>query len=232
MKSIFSICLAIGLSSAFNASAATIYSQTTPSEPFAAFSSADFPISQKSADNFLIDAAEPVTVRSLRFIGSTGVVTPTPDVFRVVFLEDAGGLPGAPLVGGDFDIGSPYSREPTGGPLLNGVTTPHEYIVNVPGGLVLSPGTIYWLSITNTPQPNLGWVWARADSELDQLTAATSGSVASGPWNTFETGGMWFELNDQTIPEPSSLLLLLASLCSTVVARSRQCNQASISPKI
>lgn len=232
MKNIFTLCLAFGLSSGFNASAATIYSQTSPSEPFAAFASADFPISQKSADNFLIDAPEPVTVRSIRFLGNEGSETTPPDVFRVVFLEDAGGIPGAPLEGGDFDIGSPYSRLPTSWPVPTRLTNPLEYIINLPGGLVLDPGTTYWLSITNTRLPNFGWAWTRADGELDRLTAATFDSITSGPWSVFETGGMWFELSDQTVPEPSSLLFLLTSLCSLTIARRRQCIPGSISPRV
>jgi hypothetical protein len=208
--------------------AAILYGQTSPSEPTAAFASADFAIAQKSADNFLITGTEPVTVRSLRFIGGSGVDSAPTDDFRVVFLEDIGGIPGAPILGGDYNIGPAYSRQPTGGPTFgsrhpdgSGGIPPQEYIINLPEGITANPGTTYWLSITNTRLPNFGWVWARADGELDQTTAAAQGnaSIESGPWNTFVTGGMWFELNDHIVPEPSSLLILLSCFVATASRR-------------
>ncbi len=202
--------------------AATIYSQTTPEEPNAAFASSQFsPVSQKSADNFSINAFDSVEILSLRFIGGHGIADDVVDDFRIAFLEDVGGRPGAPLVGGDFHIGSAFKRSATGGDLLNGVIRPFEYLVNLPQAVEVNPNTTYWVSITNRPMPSSGWVWARADGELDQMTAATNGSITSGPWDAFATGGMWFELNDRIIPEPSSIGFLLIGLVSQLAIHSR-----------
>lgn len=53
--------------------AAPIYSQVTPSEPTASFSSQDNSGSQKAADNFVLPGTDPITIRSLRFIGGYGL---------------------------------------------------------------------------------------------------------------------------------------------------------------
>jgi hypothetical protein len=210
--------LSFGLLGVGSTQAATIYSQTLPSEPIAAFGSSEtLAVSQKSADNFSFSAANDKLIRSLRFIGGAGLSEPVADDFRVVFLEDAGGNPGAPLSGGELGIGPAFSRKPTGGQLLNGVITPFEYAINLPNAILLSPKVTYWVSISNSPLPSSGWAWARADGVLDQTTAATIGSIASGPWDTFTTGGMWFELNDHTIPEPSSQIILVLGLIAITV---------------
>lgn len=204
-----------------------VYSQVLPEEPGASFGSSDSPISQKVADNFSLSGTNPITVRSIRFVGGSGLAIPPSDDFRIVFLEDMGGEPGAPLTGGDFSIGSAFSRTLTGGQLLNGVTIPSEYVVNLPGGITLSPNTTYWVSISNDLLPVAGWAWARAGGLFDQTTASTFGSIASGPWDTFVNGGMWFELNDQVIPEPSSFAILLLTLMATTLPRSRHYRRRS-----
>lgn len=221
-----------------SAAAAILYSQTSPSEPRATFASFDDTTSaQRIADSFSIGGSDLVTVRSLRFIGGNGQLTVPSDDFRVVFLEDAGGLPGAPILGGDFDIGPAFRRQPTGGPTIggrgpgsSGGTTPLEYIINLPEGVSLSPETTYWLSITNSLLPISGWGWARAEGESDQTIASTTGSIESGPWNASESGGMWFELNGRIVPEPS-LLVLLTSIAVVARARMRPSSETCYKPQ-
>jgi len=206
-----------------SAKAATIYSQTTPEEPNAAFSSNDTPTGQKVADNFILSGTGPITVRSIRFIGGY-IGTPPPitlpvdelpiDNFRVVFLEDASGSPGAPVAGGDFAITLPYGRTSTGGQMLNGVLNPIDVIANLGNGITLAPDTDYWISITNDVRPDHSWAWARAGGVFDQSTAGTDNDIALGPWDIFSNGGMWFELNDQNVPEPTSLALLTVASVS------------------
>lgn len=228
LSTILLVFTAVFLATSKCVNAAPIYSQVLPEEPSAAFGSNDSPISQKVADNFSLSGSNPITVRSLRFIGGSGLANPVPDEFRVIFLEDAGGTPGLPLSGSDFNIGSAFSRTPTGGQLLNGVTIPQEYIINLPDGITLSPNTTYWLSITNSLLPNNGWAWARAGGVFDQEIASTTGVVATGPWTKgASSGGLWFELNDQIIPEPSSFVLLLLSLMATAIPRSRHWQRGS-----
>jgi hypothetical protein len=146
--------------------AAVIYGQTTPTPPTGAYSSNDArsATDQKIADNFLVNSSGPATVRSLRFIGGYGASSPPPstpplnalptDNFRVVFFADAAGAPGTPLVGGDFQVGAPVLRTPTGGPLLNGIYTPLEYILDLGAGIALSPSSMYWVSIVNNSGSN------------------------------------------------------------------------------
>jgi hypothetical protein len=208
-----------------------IYSQTLPAEPVGAFASQDTPSGQKVADNFLIPGIDPVRIRSIRFIGGYGLRNPPPitppldalppDDFQVTFLQDINGSPGPLVSGGEFAIGSAFRRTPTGGRLLNGVEFPIEYVVDLGEGIVLSPATEYWLAITNDAGPAYGWAWARAAGLFDQQTAGTYDNVASGPWNVYVNGGMFFELNDQNIPEPSTLILAIAALATLATSRRR-----------
>jgi hypothetical protein len=219
-------------------SASTIYSQTTPSQPTGAFASneAGNPTDQKIADNFLFSAPGSVTIRSLRFIGGYGVNNPPPltpplnalppDDFRVVFFANSSGVPGSPLVSGDFHVGAAVQRTPTGGPLLNSIETPIEYFVDLRAGVTLSPAIPYWISIVNNPGPNYGWAWARAAGVYDQQVAATLGDISTGPWSVTTAGGMFFELSDNNVPEPTSfgvfLSIALGILCFRVARHSRE----------
>ena len=205
--------------------AAVIYSQTTPSPPLGASSSIDqgSPTDPKIADNFLFNTPGSATIRSIRFIGGYGNRTPPPntpplnalpsDDFHVMFYADAAGAPGVPLAGGDFHVGPPVQRTPTGGPLLNGIVTPIEYFIDLGTGLNVSAGTPYWLSIVNNPGPNYGWAWARGAGVYDQQVAATLGDVSTGPWSVNTAGGMFFELSDNNVPEPISFGIFLAGAC-------------------
>ena len=208
-----------------------IYGQLVPTPPLGAFSSNDAGnvTDQKIADNFLVTGPGPVTIRSLRFIGAYGVNVPPPstpplnaqptDDFRVVFFADSAGAPGVPLVGGDFHIGTKLQRTPTGGPKLNAVVTPLEYVVDLGAGISLSPTTIYWVSLVNNVGPNYGWAWARAAGVFDQQVAATYGDVMTGPWSTDTNGGMYFQLNNNNVPEPASIGMLLAAVSGILCFR-------------
>jgi hypothetical protein len=225
-------------------SAEPIYSQVLPANPTGAFSSDNVPDGQKVADNFVLNISEPVTIRSLRFIGGYGIKNPPPqtppldalpiDNFRVVFFADSGGAPGILLADGDFSVGVPIRRTPTGGPLLNGVETPLEYVVDLGTGISVGPSTIYWISILNNPGTNYSWAWARALGAFDQQTAGTFGNIEAAPWNVFTNGGMFFELSDRNVPEPSSIGILFAAICGMlpffVRRRSSSCADLSKYP--
>jgi hypothetical protein len=208
-----------------------IYSQVLPAEPTGAFGSQDTPNGQKIADSILIQGSEPVTIRSVRFIGGYGLRNPPPitppldalpaDDFQIVFLEDVNGVPGPPISSGDFSVGPAFSRTPTGGQLLNGVLFPIEYVVNLGDGIVLSPASVYWFAITNDAGPAYGWAWARAFGLFDQRIAATFDVVVSGPWIDYPDGGMFFELNDHSLPEPSTLTVFLTGFVVSLFIRRR-----------
>jgi len=231
LSTILLVFTAVFLATPKCAVGAPIYSQVLPEEPIGAFSSQEGENGQIVADNFVLDGPGPITVRSLRFIGGYGVRSPPPstppldalppDDFRVVFLEDAGGIPGAPIAGGDFAIGPAFLRTPTGGRLLNGVRNSIEFIVNLGKGISITPQTEYWITIVNNPGPDHFWQWARAAGVLDNQTVATTISIQAGPWNTFTNGGMWFELGDQIIPEPTSLIILLMGIAPAMLIRKR-----------
>lgn len=213
------ICVFI-LGSGPTAQAATIFSQTTPEEPFSAYASHNsFEPPQYIADSFSFEAPSPKTVRSLRFIGGSGDVGDLPDDFHVVFLNDAGGHPGMPLQGGDYVIGSASNRFPTGAQLLGGITTPQEYVINLPVGITLSPNTVYWLSISNDLSAVSGWVWARAFGDFDRAIASTEGTIEGGAWKIHEVEGMWFELYDVNVPEPSTFTLLAMAAIAPIMIR-------------
>jgi hypothetical protein len=204
--------------------AGVIYSQIGSSEPIGAYSSNDSgaPTDQKIADNFLFNSPVTATIHSLRFIGGYGVRNPPPqtpplnalptDDFRVVFFTDSLGAPGVPLIGGDFHIG-PVQRTPTGGPLLVGVHTPLEYVVDLGAGITLSPSTVYWMSIVNSPGSNFFWNWANTAGAFDQRVVSTYGDITTGPWSVATGGGMYFELRDTNVPEPNTVWILLWIAC-------------------
>lgn len=199
-----------------------IYSQTTPEEPSAAFGSEDRTGFQKIADNFLIEGTDIQTVQSVRFIGGYGLNNPPPldpsedslpnDDFRIIFFEDASGVPGNVIAGGDFHAGKPAFRSPTNEQLLNGTRRPYEFAINLEESIALAPNTQYWISITNVPGIDHGWLWSRADGGFDQYIVDTLGDLEVGSWEVFETGGMWFELNSERIPEPSAFALLVVGI--------------------
>jgi len=200
-----------------------IYSQVLPEEPVGAFTSLNG--SQKIANNFMLDGPGPITVRSLRFIGgATGMPTlAPPDDFRIVFLDDNGGTPGTPLPGGDFAIGSAYSRTPTSGRLLNGVTVPFDYVINLSSEIILNSDTEYWISVTNDLLPDSGWVWARASENLGSTISTTTNDVGMGSWTISSSGGgMFFELDNQYVPESTSIALFLIALTPTAWIRRRR----------
>lgn len=209
---------------------APVYSQVLPSEPVGAFTSINTATAQKVADNFLLEGIGQITIRSLRFLGGYGVnstppFTPPldalpPDNFRIVFLEDTAGGPGMPITEDDFSITSAFSRTPTGGQLLNGLFNPIEYVVDLGNGLTLNQGTVYWISVSNAPGPDHGWAWARAEGVLDMQLASTNSDVTTGPWIVGTSSGMWFELDDQNIPEPKSLIILATALFLIALRRS------------
>lgn len=202
---------------------APIYSQITPSPPIGAFSSSDTATGQKIADNFRLNTAGSVTIRSLRFIGGYGVRNPPPatpplaalppDNFRVVFLTDEAGAPGVPLLGGDFNVGASVRRTPTGGPLLNGVYIPIEYSLDLGAGITVSPSAAYWVSIANNPGVNYFWDWARATGILDQRVAATLSGISTGSWSVSSGSAMFLELDDNNVPEPSCFVVLVSAAC-------------------
>jgi hypothetical protein len=218
--------------------AAVIYSQVGPASPIGAYSSNDSgnATDQKIADNFVVNTPGPTSVRLLRFIGGYGVRNPPPstpplnalppDNFRVVFFADSAGAPGLPLVGGDFHVGAPVQRTPTGGPMLNGIVMPLEYFVDLGAGITMSPSTVYWMSIVNNPGANYSWAWANTAGAYDQRVAGTLGDILVGPWNVSSGGGMYFELSDSNIPEPTSFGVFLAGVfgiwCIRLTARPKR----------
>lgn len=218
------ICIAIGCVRSA-AVAEVIYKQTAPENPTADFTSIDIPGRQKVADNFVIEGGTPTTARSIRFIGGYGVNSPPPftppfdalpeDSFNVVFLGDDNGSPGTVIE--DFRVQAVFRRRPTDGPLLGGMLSPVEYLIDLGEGVPLSPKVEYWISISNDPGPNHGWGWASAFGDFDQNLASTFNSVESGPWNVFQSGGMWFELSSRNIPEPSGVLLLVTAIGSMII---------------
>jgi len=196
------------------AKSAVIYSQTNPEEPGASFASSNIAGAQKIADNFLVGGTGQYSIRSLRVIGGYGTlpVSLPDDNFQVVFLNDISGIPGSPVLGGDFSISAAVSRTPTGGQLLNGVGIPIEIVLDLGSGVTLDYGSEYWISISNNPMAGSGWAWARAHEASDSVAASTVNNVATGPWivGSSSRGGMWFELNDDNIPEPNSVVILLS----------------------
>jgi len=218
-QAFFALFLLTVCYSGYNVQGAPIYSQTTLAEPIGAFSADVSLTGQKIADNFLLEGSGTSTVRSLRFLGGYGVNSTPPftpplnalplDNFRIVFLEDAANSPGAPLAGGDFLVTSVFARTPTGGPLLNGIFNPIEFVIDLGSGITLNEGSAYWISIGNGPGPNHGWAWARAGGVFGPELASNFSDVTTGPWNVFSSGGMWFELNDHNIPEPSSQVVVV-----------------------
>ena len=225
---VFGLIFGLCVSGVNSAHATPVYSQTFTGGFNGAFGSSDAPIAQKVADNFLINGDDPIEVRSLRVRGGYVRAEPprTPpteelpnDSFRIVFLEDNSGTPDSPVVGGDFTIESAVFRSLAGGEDLNGLATPIDFVIDLGNGVTLNSDQEYWISITNNPEMGYGWLWARAAGVLDFAAASTIGTIAEGPWDVVSSDGLWFELNDQNIPEPTSLILILMGCSSAILGR-------------
>jgi hypothetical protein len=194
---------------------APIISQTFPPEPTGALSSyyAGYPDEVRIADNFIFGGSSSKAVRSLRFIGGRGIADASarPENFRVLFLNDregnvpfsSEGIPGSPVPGGDFVVNA-FSRTPTGGRLLTTNTEPFEYEVNLPDAVVLNPRTL-----------------------IDGRIATTGGDVATGPWfpSSGPSVGMYFELNEESVPEPFTLPLLAIGCIACLIVRRKSASQ-------
>ena len=206
---VIACCPSVGL-------AEIIYSQTTPEEPIAAFGSVNSEGAPKIADNFSFAGDEAKTIRSVRFIGSPLLTEDEllMNNIRITFFEDDGGLPGTPLIGGDFSVANAVLQKFTGGPLLNGVSIPVEYVADLGDGIEVNPSNEYWMSISNAPIPDLAWAWARANGLMDQRIAGTiNNDDGSQSWVISSSqSGMWFELRTTNIPEPESFFLLISGL--------------------
>lgn len=206
--------------------AAVLYSQIDSSAPTTALGSNDLgsasPTTQKVADDFVVNASGPYTIRSLQFIGGYPLqVAPIPtDDFHIVFFSSAPvGVPEFPIAGGDFH-GVVVQRTATGGPLLNGIYTPFEYTVDLGAGITLSPAKIYCMVLMDNCGPNSFWEWARTSTGVaDQQVAETLGNISGHLWDTLHTGGMSFALSDNNVPEPSFFSLLTVLGVSSFIRR-------------
>ena len=216
---------------------APIFSQTFPSQLNGALSSyyAGYPDEVRIADNFIFGGSSSKAVCSLRFIGGRGIADASarPENFRVLFLNDregnvpfsSEGIPGSPVPGGDFFVNA-FSRTPTGGRLLNTNTEPFEYEVNLPDAVVLNPRTMYWVSISAF-LPDYRWNWATATGLIDGRIVTTGGDVATGPWfpSSGPSVGMYFELNEECVPEPFTLPLLAIGCIACLIVRRKSASQ-------
>jgi hypothetical protein len=227
---VFTSTLAICVTLCGTVQGEPVYSQVFPQDPLGALGSQEFPNAPKVADSFLIEGTDPIRIRSVRFIGGYGLRNPPPitppldalpeDNFRILFLADAAGSPGLPISGGDFSSAAQL-RAPTGRQLLQGVYSPIEYVVNLGEGIELSAETVYWLAVINDAGPEHGWLWAEAKGVFDQKLATTFENAIAGPWNIYD-GGMYFELDDQSIPEPTSIVVAFMALWPALFNRRRR----------
>ena len=189
-------------------SATILFAQTFPAEP------TDRDLStvgtRKAADDFVLDATGPTTVRSLRLIGGYRPdATDVTDDFRVLFYDDNDLSPGAVLPGGDFPVGTPTTRVARDAPPVLGFAL-YDYQIDLGEGIELEQGERYWITVVNSLPDSGYWVWASASGVFEGL-ALTTDPLDVADWSVVrDRDGVWFELSStNVVPEPCSLVVIL-----------------------
>jgi hypothetical protein len=164
----------------------TILLDQAPNQTNGLFSDANCDVfcgsgAQVLAENFSLSTA--ATIETIVMWGGyyTGDIPVDPDVFTVIFLGDAAGLPGAPI---STETNVPHSRIQTG-VILFGVHE-WEHTLTLANPVTLAPGS-YWIEIYN--DTGLGtddYFWETGDPD-------TVGIGLPGLAHAFEApGSLWY----------------------------------------
>jgi hypothetical protein len=166
------------------------------------------------ADDFLIGAG--ATVRSVTWQGSYTGVIPAADAFVIKFYDDDSGVPGNPLAGGSFTVGSAVNRTATG--LVLAARDVFSYSADLGSGLALSANTPYWVAIFNMVPAE--WNWGLAPG-------GTAAYTDGQGWMSTDAV-MRFALHDTnltTVAEPVMLTLFGPGIALLVLRRRRGSRQ-------
>ena len=173
---------------------------------------------QINIENFVM--LEPATIYGLQFWGGyyPGNLVSDPDVFMVIFREDAGGTPGAEIA----SYGPVAGTRAATGVVLFGVD---EYVYNIDiPALAFAAGT-YWVEIYNdTSDTTDSWFWEVGDLDPDAGVAGVgfTFTLPEEPWsldaaNNFaleiicDEGGPWCDVdNDGDVDGDDYVLFLMA----------------------
>lgn len=165
-----------------------------------------------SADDFRLGG--PIAVTSLTWWGND-YIPQVADVFSIRFFEDDNGKPGALLSEFEPTLVTKaiegFGSQPLGGYELS------RYSAPLPSPQAFQAEVRYWLSIKNPRSAEWTWDWRISDSHanpgmLFKLEGEDWGNLSYGTETSFQLFG---------VPEPSSLLLLVAG-CAGLERRRRQ----------
>jgi hypothetical protein len=185
-------------------------SQNDGTNDFALFSS--FQLSQNSVVNS-------ISWQGLYVSSDLNANPPAPDStsFSLSFYSSSGGTPGTFLGGETIGVGaggvseSFVANDPN---FFLGFTTQttaaiYDYSVNLTTPFALSGGTTYFLSIVANTTNTVGlpyWAWMSGGAN-----GPTYATYATGPLDSLSRT---FALSGSAVPEPSSLLMLLAGVAA------------------
>lgn len=208
------------LLAAASANAAQIYDNGGPNQYGGYTADTSFPTSTQIADEFSLTAGNN-TIGGIHWWGACvfGGVTCPAGNFTLYFYNDSGSnSPGTPIAA--YSVGN--AHQTATGSIVAGLYDEYSYSASIPD-LVLTPGTQYWLGISNTTADN-AWMWettapAGANDVWSYCTTCTSSWYSLA---TDATGDAAFNLTGpatKTVPEPLTLSLIGAGLAGAAALR-------------
>jgi hypothetical protein len=211
LSTLLSVSLAAGaiLTSAAAAQAVPIYVQMSPSPDQEFLSDSHADAGDLTADNFSLAVGD--TIKSVIWQGTSGASAPGPDAFRILLYSDPIGSPIA-----SFNVGTAFRFDT--GTAINGDEL-YSYEANLGGaGFTATAGTTYWISIVNDAitDPAHAWAWTGTFNGL------AAGSFDNGASWFLQAGQTQFALGNDTVPEPTTVSLVVLGLLGLVGARQRR----------
>lgn len=183
---LFGVAAVLG---ATRADAATVYSQIPPNDSGSRVSDFSAGFLNQQAQRFTLSADS--SILTIVAWGKYDSGLPADD-FTIRFFSDSGGAP--PIVPFEQQTGVPVTREASGlpGPI-------YRYTFALATPVMLSGGTVYYVSIVNNTSDPQAWSWSEVSSGPNNLRWHRGSDASS--W-TSVPNNLAFELSDST-PTPT-----------------------------
>jgi len=201
------------------AEARVIYNNGAPNQTVIQFADASYFFTE-AADEFSLASGHNV-VTDVHWWGgcvindggtiTSGTNCPTGDFTLHIYNDSGSNSPGTLLA--TFNVGNANQTLTNQTIAARGGIPEYYYSTSIPD-LTLTPGTEYWLGISNSTTPDVVWGWAVAA----QLTGDAF-QFGGGVWNA-RTNELAFNLTG--LPEPGTLALFTAGAIGLVRLRRRK----------
>jgi PEP-CTERM motif len=132
--------------------------------------------------------------------------------FTIYFYNNNSGIPGSQVA--SYAVGNAGQSATGNNILISSIavsTAEYSYTAAIPP-LSLTPGTEYWLGVSNNTDPSI--IWAMEESS----SSGAHVQFSSGDWSSFNTT-LAFELTGPATPEPGTLALLSGGAACLIAFR-------------